>query len=1267
MNRRKVLGILLLALITAFIAVSCSGNIEAPASSAEELSYVTFGNGHTRELGTSYWTEDYDDLYWFYTATKTDEYGTTGSEGLTGGVPTAAVSKSGDNPAKGLSGRVGPFSQGSWTFKLYAYAGAVDSEGTEFPDKTNLIYASDDVSVILKGGEVKNIPVSVTPQGDVGYVKFNNAYFEWAGASGDAVPKMKITLTPASGSPITTEITLNAKSDNKLSITNGTSIETSVPVGYYTANVIVYLKQAGSTTSVEIDNEDTPIFSQTFGLRVYGNAITYITGNMTEGLDSYVTFDVAEQTMKVFTVNKDENTEVKSAITSLNGNKESAEVNNPEDYTTVTFPVGVLDSSSVHQLDMKVTPTASAEDKFQISGTESGKAAVAGLDLSLIKITKQSDGSTVQESVTLFDKDVIITTYIAKDLENVSVWYRNYETKADEVIAKLTGTEAADAVPSYDKTTGKLIFKTNHFSEYFVKADAEAMNTTTGMVYSTFADAVDRAGNGQEVKLLKDASVKNVISISNDIVIDLNGKNVTGKDSRVFNLKKGTLEIKGSGTISSLKTEGSDYEKDSSVIRVGANDVETGSIAKLILGENSKIVGLSTYGITVFGSATSEVVEINGTVESYDRPAISGVGTSVYGGTDIIVNGTVKLNASETRDEYANAIYQPQSGTLTINGTVEGGIEAKAGDIIISSSASVKADDNVSPEHKAYSNGCSTKGYAIAAVNNKSYACGVNVEIANGATVTGSVGIFDDNDIQDKEKAVVTSVGNAIETIPGFKWDKKWTKDSIYSLMETWEGREAESYSTPISSDKIITINTAEEFALFAKQVNGGTNYSGYTVILETDIDLKGYIWTPIQGYQGSFDGQNHTIYNLMILGGTTKNYQALFGKSWTTGTYKNVTLENVFVTGNSSIAAFVADTGPSTIENVTVKGDIYIGITTDKGYLPNYSSAYAGVIYGHGYATIKNCHVVGNEGSIIAGGRQIGGIYGYGGEGQSIRCENCTVENLTIIGTKSVGGIIGWAHYGNGVKDCTVKNVNIQLKYYENSIGFITGTTNSEDNPAGSSCEMLNNTVVDSELYVAGSLVSDTPDMNSMYAAYGMGYYYLYNNNNYVFFASYDDALKYQNNHSGYEVGFTTFNAQIGALPDESTFSFSEDCEIGRIELLSDKTITLDLAGHCITVTGADAFLVKTGTLIVKDSVGGGKINHTGKDDLVWLQNSGTLRIDGGEYSFGTKYGITYGTGNLIVNDGSFVFDSKWEDTFKNYVASEQTVSINGTSFTKE
>lgn len=1060
MNRRKVLGILLLALITAFIAVSCSGNIEAPASSAEELSYVTFGNGHTRELGTSYWTQDYDNLYWFYTATKTDAYGTTGSEGLTDGVPTAAVSKSGDNPAKGLSGRVGPFSQGSWTFKLYAYA-----EGDELgiPDKTNLIYASDDVSVILKGGEVKNIPVSVTPQGDVGYVKFNNAYFEWAGASGDAVPKMKITLTPASGSPITTEITLNAKSDNKLSITNGTSIGTSVPVGYYTANVIVYLKQAGSTTSVKIDNEDTPIFSQKFGLRVYGNAITYISGNMTEGLDSYVTFDVAEQTMKVFTVNKDENTEVKSAITSLNGNKESAEVKNTEDYTTVTFPVGVLDSSSVHQLDMKVTPTASAEDKFQISGTESGKAAVAGLDLSLIKITKQSDGSTVQESVTSFDEDVIITTYIAKDLENVSVWYRNYETKTDEEIVKLTGAETAGAVPSYDKTTGKLIFKTNHFSEYFVKADAEAMNTTTGMVYSTFADAVDRAGSGQEVKLLKDVFISRLIISEKTISIDLAGYSI--EESENANVGSGLILVDNNGNLTI---------NDSSEGKTGKIDVSTD---RKWLDKNGNETGYPAVWacIAVYPDNGKQAsLTINGGEFIAPFYAITGNGTDVDpNSTTITINGG-KFNATN-----GYAIYHPQNGTLTINGgTFEGqncAIEIRSGNLYIENgSFSSKATEY---SCNANGSGTTTSGAAIAIAQHTTKK-DITVEINDG-TFTGIRALNESNpQANDPNPQVSLAVkggtfngeisavdasgfitGGTFSSNPtnyvAEKYYAQQQSSGIYKVKKatnwiqladtSWYCDHKNCTHTEEEKKRTYIINNAEQLAGLAKLVNSGTSFNGKTVTLGESIDLERLNWTPIgkSGYtfKGTFNGSNKKISNLTINARFTSDV-GLFGFT-TEGTIKNLTVENAEITGYLDVGVVAGSPYTSKYENITVTGCVKV-----NGY------AYVGGVFGKNlYANATNITVNCDSDSYVKANSEyyrtyVGGIVGFIGEG-NITVTNAN-SNIDVYGsTCDVGGVTGIAHYCNKFINCSSSG-NVYITSYNDDgdqleIGGIAGVWHNQ------------------------------------------------------------------------------------------------------------------------------------------------------------------------------------------------------------------------------
>lgn len=119
-------------------------------------------------------------------------------------------------------------------------------------------------------------------------------------------------------------------------------------------------------------------------------------------------------------------------------------------------------------------------------------------------------------------------------------------------------------------------------------------------------------------------------------------------------------------------------------------------------------------------------------------------------------------------------------------------------------------------------------------------------------------------------------------------------------------------------------------------------------------------------------------------------------------------------------------------------------------------------------------------------------------------------------------------------------------------------------------------------------------------------------------------------------------------------------------IELEQSKTITIDLQGHTVSATGADAFSVEAGKLIVIESVGGGKINHTGTDDLVWLQSDGTLQLDAGSYSFATKYGIVYGDGTLTINGGSYEFAAAYEEDMQGYVSPGKTVTINGVSFTK-
>ena len=68
-----------------------------------------------------------------------------------------------------------------------------------------------------------------------------------------------------------------------------------------------------------------------------------------------------------------------------------------------------------------------------------------------------------------------------------------------------------------------------------------------------------------------------------------------------------------------------------------------------------------------------------------------------------------------------------------------------------------------------------------------------------------------------------------------------------------------------------LHIKSVECFIQFSKDVNNGNHYYGTTVFLDADIDFSGGLseqFEPIgksdsKYFQGTFDGQGHTISNL--------------------------------------------------------------------------------------------------------------------------------------------------------------------------------------------------------------------------------------------------------------------------------------------------------------------------------------------------------------------------------------------------------------------
>ena len=211
-------------------------------------------------------------------------------------------------------------------------------------------------------------------------------------------------------------------------------------------------------------------------------------------------------------------------------------------------------------------------------------------------------------------------------------------------------------------------------------------------------------------------------------------------------------------------------------------------------------------------------------------------------------------------------------------------------------------------------------------------------------------------------------------------------------------------------------ITSAEYLKNLATYVNSGNNCYGLTFKLANDIDLKDVEFTAIgtqsNPFKGIFDGDGKIISNLTI--NSTEDYQGLFGYVGKGGTIKNITLENVKVTGSYYVGGVVGWSNFAVI-NCIISGKSRIeGTFKEIGGTANEVGGIVG--YNNG-GTIENCTVNGAE--VTGEGDYVGGIVGsnYG------TVENCTVSGVEIAGTcessSFVGGVVGWNK--GAVENCTV------------------------------------------------------------------------------------------------------------------------------------------------------------------------------------------------------------------------------------------------------
>ena len=245
-----------------------------------------------------------------------------------------------------------------------------------------------------------------------------------------------------------------------------------------------------------------------------------------------------------------------------------------------------------------------------------------------------------------------------------------------------------------------------------------------------------------------------------------------------------------------------------------------------------------------------------------------------------------------------------------------------------------------------------------------------------------------------------------------------------------WTDHAADGYATPVdTADKVVTVASAEELALFAKEVtDDGKNYSGYTLNLANDVDLGEYLWKPINGYKRLsgivVNGNGHTIRNMKVRGCTNSS---LYG------------------------AGFIGDiNGAVTVKDIAFDGADVFFVNYAK---PQFAGNVGGIVLGYTYGTTLFENVSVTNSSIWGYGK-IGILLGMGADpGVKVTFKDCVSKNNTIHAAYDMGGLAGMIQRGNGVDNASVENCtveNIAVDYYEECVDVQGKATLKENDKNG-------------------------------------------------------------------------------------------------------------------------------------------------------------------------------------------------------------------------
>lgn len=490
---------------------------------------------------------------------------------------------------------------------------------------------------------------------------------------------------------------------------------------------------------------------------------------------------------------------------------------------------------------------------------------------------------------------------------------------------------------------------------YGVKAGKYVAQVVTKK-YETLADAIRLAAKGKTITLLADIEVNSTLSIAKNLIIDLNGKTLTGKTgSYMFNIAEaanvtfvngtinvadnyGAMSVYGQLSLQNVNIEGAAVESSLLLINGNANvtvDKDT------TVSANANVT--KCYPAILFEPSEephNPVLNVYGTIKAIKMPAIQGNGSD-KGTTDIYIYDGAKVLSDKL------AMYLPQLCNVNITGgLVEGycGIGIKSGTLNISGGEvrGVFKDDVIDDKY-SQTNGISYDGSAILIDSYVGYAGQVKINISGNAVVRSKYSTAIREIGNDASKTNVVAIGISGGQILGAEGKQAvLVRETSVSMVSISGGTFSSAVPAGYCAEGYVPKDNGDgTYGVEHKATTGTRNLS---------VEINGYgkvDYSIIGGVSGTWD---NSITNVPYEIGTQFTFKAIPGDGFTflywvnsegrvltdNLTYNfylgdNLTIKAVFCkTENSNAYVIFRDRGNTILKATSADSEGYIDVPTN-------------------------------------------------------------------------------------------------------------------------------------------------------------------------------------------------------------------------------------------------------------------------------------------------------------------------------------------------